>query len=197
LTSETLSLFPLDAVLFPGGPIPLRVFEPRYLDMVSCCMKENLPFGILLILPDAKISTVKTVFTGTTARITDWYQGSDGILGITAVGVERFQLRSFTRKDDGLYVGSIEILQAEPRQQVPDEYHSMGALLKVIINDLGKLYENIETHYDDATWVGHRFAEILAISTKQKQHCLEIDDAIERLKYLQPMLRSIGRETSQ
>jgi uncharacterized protein len=194
---ETLSLFPLDAVLFPGGPIPLRIFEPRYLDMVSRCMKEDLPFGILLILPNIKISTVQTVAVGTTARITDWYQGSDGILGITAVGVERFQLRSFTRKDDGLYVGSFEILQEEPRQQIPDEYHSMGALLKVIISDLGKLYEDIETQYDDATWVGRRFAEILPISTEQKQHCLEIDDAIERLQYLQPMLRSIRQETSQ
>jgi len=202
LTTETLSLFPLSTVLFPGGPLPLRIFEPRYLDMVSRSMKEDRPFGILLnrsglLRSGPEIGVARTVVIGTKARITDWYQGSDGVLGITAVGVERFRLRSFTRQNDGLYVGSVDSVEAEPRQRVPDEYRSMGALLEVIIDDLGKLYENLETHYDDATWVGQRFAEILPISLEQKQHCLEIDDAIGRLKYLRPLLRSIRQETSQ
>ena len=195
--NETFSLFPLNTVLFPGGPLPLRIFEPRYLDMVSRCMKEDKPFGILLMRSGSEIGDVRTVDIGTKARIIDWYQGSDGILGITAVGTERFRLRSFTRQDDGLYVGSIESLASELRQNVPDEYRSMGALLEVIINDLGKLYENIETHFDDATWVGRRFAEILPISLEQKQHCLELDDALARLEFLRPLLRSIRQEMPQ
>lgn len=195
--TEALSLFPLNTVLFPGGPLPLRIFEPRYLDMVSRCLKEDLCFGVLLMLSGSEIGDARTVAVGTKARITDWYQGSDGILGITAVGVERFRLRSFDRKNDGLYVGSVDSLETEPRQHVPNEYRSMGALLEVIINDLGKLYENIETHYDDATWVGWRFAEILPISLEQRQHCLEIDDAIGRLEFLRPLLRSIRQETPQ
>lgn len=197
MTTETLSLFPLNTVLFPDGPLPLRIFEPRYLDMVSRCMKEDRPFGILMLLSGSEIGDAKTAAVGTKARITDWYEGSDGILGITAVGIERFKLNSFTRQSDGLYVGEVESLEAEQRQPVPEEYRSMGALLEVIINDLGKLYENLETHFDDATWVGRRFAEVLPISLEQKQHCLEIDDPIERLKFLRPLLRSIRQETPQ
>ena len=197
MTTETLSLFPLNTVLFPGGPLPLRIFESRYLDMVSRCMKEDRSFGILLMQSGSEIGDAKTVAVGTKARITDWYQGSDGILGITALGTERFRLSSCSRQDDGLYVGSVCALEPEQKQCVPDDYRSMGALLEVIISDLGKLYENIETRYDDATWVGYRFAEILPISLEQKQHCLEIDDAIDRLIFLRPLLRSIRQETPQ
>jgi len=197
LTTETLSLFPLNTVLFPGGPLPLRIFEPRYLDMISRCMKGNQPFGIVSMLSGSEIGAARTTDIGTKARIADWYQGSDGILGITAVGVERFRVHSITRQDDGLYVGTIEMLEAELQQTLPDEYRSMGALLEVILGDLGKLYENLEAHYDDATWVGRRFAEVLPISLEQRQFCLEIDDAIERLVFLRPLLRSIRQETSQ
>jgi len=197
LTTETLSLFPLHTVLFPDGPLPLRIFEPRYLDMISRCLKENQQFGVLLMSQGSEIGDARTVAVGTKARIFDWYQGSDGILGITAVGIERFRLQSLTRQDDGLYIGSIEPLKAEPYQRVPEDYRSMGALLEVIIDDLGKLYENLETRYDDATWVGRRFAEILPISPEQKQHCLEIEDAIDRLNFLRPLLRSIRQELPQ
>ena len=154
-------------------------------------------FGILLMQSGSEIGDAKTVAVGTKARINDWYQGSDGILGITALGTERFRLSSCSRQDDGLYVGSVCALEPEQKQCVPDDYRSMGALLEVIISDLGKLYENIETRYDDATWVGYRFAEILPISLEQKQHCLEIDDAIDRLIFLRPLLRSIRKETPQ
>ncbi len=197
MTTETLSLFPLNTVLFPDGPLPLRIFEPRYLDMISSCMKENRLFGILLVQAGSELGDALTVAIGTQARIVDWYQGSDGILGITVVGVERFRLRSITPQGDGLYVGSIKILGAEPYHLLPDEYRAMGALLEAIINDLGKLYENLETHYDDATWVGRRFAEILPIPLEQKQYCLEMDDPIERLAFLQPLLRSVRQETPQ
>jgi Lon protease-like protein len=197
LTTELFPLFPLHTVLFPGGPLPLRVFEPRYLDMVSMCMKEERSFGVLLMQSGSETGDVKTVAVGTKARVSDWYQGSDGILGITAMGLERFRLHSCSRQDDGLYVGSISSLEPEQHQDLPDEYRPMGALLEVIINNLGKLYENIETRYDDATWVGYRFAEVLPISLEEKQHCLQIDDAIGRLKFLRPLLRSIRQEVPQ
>jgi len=183
--------------LFPGGPLPLRIFEPRYLDMIGRCMKDNQSFGILSMLSGSEIGDARTVDVGTKARVADWYQGSDGILGITAVGMERFRVHSISRQGDGLHVGRIEVLEAEPYQPLSDKYRSMAALLEVILGDLGKLYENLETHYDDATWVGQRFAEILPISLEQKQFCLEINDATERLEFLQPLLRSIRQETPQ
>ena len=84
-------LFPLNTVLFPGGPLPLRIFETRYLDMVSRCMKDDLPFGVLLIREGAEVGPAATCDVGTLARIVDWYQGSDGLLGVTAIGTERFR----------------------------------------------------------------------------------------------------------
>ena len=197
LETTTIPFFPLPTVLFPDGPLPLRVFEARYLDMVSRCMKDETEFGVLLILSGSETGDARTVSIGTTARIRDWYQGSDGILGITAVGVQRFRMTSIKKEADGLYLGEVDGLESEPRQPLPDEYHQMASLLEVVIDDLGKLYENLEKHYDDATWVGRRFAEILPISRAQKQHCLEMNDPVERLAFVRPLLRSLRQETRQ
>jgi len=197
LETRVIPFFPLSTVLFPDGPLPLRVFEPRYLDMVSRCMKNGTEFGVLLIQSGSETADARLFSIGTTARIQDWYQGSDGILGVTAVGVRRFRMISVNQEADGLYVGEVDDLDSEPRQPLPDEYRQMASLLEVVINDLGKLYENLETHYDDATWVGRRFAEILPISQVQKQRCLEMNDPMERLAFVRPLLRSIRQETRQ
>jgi Lon protease-like protein len=197
VSCSVLPLFPLRTVLFPDGPLPLRVFESRYLDMVSRCVKEESQFGVVLILAGSEIGEAETVAVGTGARISDWYQGSDGILGVTAVGTQRFRLRTCTQQPDGLYVGEIDTLDPEPRCNLPEEYRSMAALLEAIIDDLGRLYEPLDKHYADATWVGYRFAEILPLSLEQKQHCLELNDPVERLRYVRPLLRSIREERPQ
>ena len=197
ISAEQIPLFPLRTVLFPGGPLPLRVFETRYLDMVSRCLRDDLEFGVVLLTAGAETGEARTVSVGTAARITDWYQGSDGILGITAEGRERFRLTSLTQQDDGLYIGDVEELPPEPFCPLPEEYRPMASLLEAIVDDLGKLYESLEKRYDDATWVGYRFAEILPISQEEKQHCLELNDPEERLRYVRPLLRSIRQEQSQ
>jgi Lon protease-like protein len=197
LSSLSIPLFPLQTVLFPDGPLPLRVFEPRYLDMVSRCMKEESEFGVILIVSGSEVGENRTASIGTLARITDWYQGSDGILGVTAVGTRRFQLESVSKQRDGLYVGVVASLDPEPRVDLPEEYLSMASLLEAIIDDLGKLYQALSKHYGDATWVGRRFAEILPMTLEQKQQCLEMDDALARLRYVRPLLRSIRQEQQQ
>jgi len=197
MANDTIPLFPLSTVLFPDGPLPLRVFEPRYLDMVSRCLKEDTEFGVVQLLSGSEIGEARTASVGTRARILDWYPGSDGILGITAVGAERFALQSASRQSDGLYVGEVESLAREPTCPLPEEYHAMASLLELIINDLGKLYDNLDENYTDATWVGYRFAEILPMSADEKQKCLEMDDALERLGFVRPLLRSIRQEVAQ
>ena len=97
-------------MLFPGGPLPLRVFEPRYLDMISRCMKDDVPFGVLLIRDGAETGPATTHDVGTLARVIDWYQGSDGILGVTAVGEQRFRLLTVERQHDGLNIGEVSLL---------------------------------------------------------------------------------------
>lgn len=181
-------LFPLRTVLYPGGPLPLRIFEPRYVDMVSKCMKDGTQFGVLLIKSGSEAGPATTYDVGTLARITDWYQGSDGLLGITAIGEQRFRLLSSSREPDGLNVGEIEIIPTEAMRTLPDEYRPLANILSGVLEDLGRLYETLDKKYDDAGWVGYRFAEILPITPEQKQNCLEVDDPVRRLEMMRDVL---------
>lgn len=200
VTKKTVPLFPLNTVLFPGGPLPLRVFEPRYLDMVSRCMKAGESFGVVLLAdgPEAGAAGgVSTLTTGTLATIFDWYQGNDGLLGITALGGDRFVLKTASRQRDGLNLGEVELVEPEPAVPLPDEYSLMADLLRGVLDDLGLLYNTIERHYDDASWVGFRFAEVLPLSLADKQTCLEMNDPLKRLEFLRPLLRSVREEKTQ
>lgn len=184
-----IPLFPLNTVLFPGGPLPLRIFESRYLDMISRCMKDDIPFGVLLIRDGDEAGPATTHEVGTLASVTDWYQGSDGLLGITAIGGERFRLCSAERQDDGLNVGEVELLPAVESMALPDEHQSMKPILESVLNDLGRLYENLDRRYDDAAWVAWRFVEILPINLEEKQALLENDDIPACLRLIEEVLR--------
>lgn len=198
MSEEWTPLFPLRTVLFPDGPLPLRIFEPRYLDMVSRCLRDDHPFGVLLLTAGAETGAATgTANVGTLARIADWYQGSDGLLGITALGTQRFRLRGIDRQDDGLYVGRLDLLGAEPVVGLPQRYLPLADMLAAILDDLGKLYDELPRHLDDATWVGCRYAEIVPMSLEQRQQCLEFTDPIERLEFVRPMLRAARCETTQ
>jgi Lon protease-like protein len=178
----------LNTVLFPGGPLPLRIFEPRYLAMVSECVQSDSPFGVLLIRDGNETGPATTYEIGTLARITDWYQGSDGLLGVTAVGLQRFRVVSSSREASGLNIGTVEVLPDEPVVPLPEEYHAMPHILGDVLDDLGRLYESLEWRMDDASWVTSRFVEILPIDLEQKQQCLESNDPVERLRIVQELL---------
>ena len=195
-----MPLFPLRTVLYPGGPLPLRIFEARYLDMISRCMKEDAPFGVLLLADGPEVGGVamaRTYTIGTLARISDWYQGTDGLLGITAMGTQRFCLHAVEQQDDGLNLGEVEILESGERVSVPEEYIGWSSLLRAVLDDLGKLYEGVERDYDDASWLSYRFAEILPLEMDERQVCLEMQDPLERLNYLRPMLRQVREGQTQ
>ena len=183
-------LFPLNTVLFPGGALPLRIFEPRYLGLVSQCLKSDMPFGVLLIRDGGETGPATTHNVGTLARITDWYQGSDGLLGITAIGEQRFRLIASERQEDGLNIGDIETLENESATPLPEEYQEMAAILAGVLDDLGRLYESLDRHFDDASWVTSRFVEILPIDLEEKQRCLEQSDPVERLQIVRKLLDS-------
>lgn len=181
--------FPLHTVLYPGGPLPLRIFETRYLDMVSRCLKTDSPFGVLLIREGSEAGRATTHDIGTLARITDWNQGSDGVLGVTVVGEKRFRVLSRTRQPDGLSVGEIELIDDESSVPLPLEFEKIAIVLGTILADLGLLYDSLDKHFDDASWVGYRFAEILPIDRFLKQRCLEMNDPLARLKIVSDALK--------
>ncbi len=158
--------------------------------MVSDCLKKDAPFGVLLIRNGSETGPATTYDVGTLARITDWYQGSDGLLGVTAIGEQRFRLISMDRQPNGLNIGEIELLEPENHYSLPDEYKPLAHILAGVLDDLGRLYESLDRQYDDAGWVGYRFAEILPISPEQKQSCLEANDAMKRLHLVREVLNS-------
>lgn len=177
-------------MLFPGGPLPLRIFEARYIDMISERMRNDAPFGVLLIKDGHEAGPSTTYEVGTLARITDWYQGSDGLLGVTAVGGQRFRLLSAERQADGLNIGEIELLPSETALALPEKYKAMSGILEGVLDDLGRLYESLDRRYDDASWLTYRFVEILPLDLEQKQQCLENANPAERLELVHELLDS-------
>lgn len=191
---QRVPLFPLRTVLYPGGPLPLRIFETRYLDMISRCIRDDTPFGVVLIREGSETGPAKTVDVGTLARVSDWYQGSDGLLGVTALGERRFRLLSSEIQQDKLTVGDIELLDRDAEVPLPDDCQGMAQVLAGVLGNLGKLYETLDKHYEDAGWVSFRFAEILPLAAADKQQYLELQDPIERLRKLKTVLKKMGSE---
>jgi len=183
----SIALFPLNMVLFPEGTLPLRIFETRYVDMVRRCMRETQSFGVVLIRAGNETGPAETFDVGTLAKIVDFHQLSDGLLGLSCLGQQRFRILSRGRLADGLNVGGVEWLAPEPNVAVPACHAKLPELLKNVLPQLGEVYTNIQMRLDDAAWVGHRLAEILPIPLADKQMCLELNDPIQRLDVLAPL----------
>lgn len=187
-----LPLFPLNTVLFPGGPLPLRIFEPRYVDMVRKCMREGAPFGVLLIRAGQEAGEVSSVaHVGTSARIIDFNQMPDGLLGIICTGDQKFRVEERRVQPDGLNVGTVTWLPPEPPMPLPPQHAHLGLLLKRALPQISDLYQAVQPRFDDAGWVGSRLAEILPISLSDKQECLELLDPLARLERLSPFIRPV------
>jgi uncharacterized protein len=182
-----IALFPLNIVLFPDGPLPLRIFETRYVDMVRRCMRGAEEFGVVLIREGSEVGPAETFDVGTMAKIVDFHQLSDGLLGLSCVGRQRFRIRSRSRQADGLNLAEVDRLTPEPVLAVPARHARLAQLLKTVLPQLGEVYEGFEMRLDDAAWVGHRLAEILPIAPADKQSYLELDDPIQRLDGLSPL----------
>jgi Lon protease-like protein len=195
MSEQGVPIFPLQTILFPGSKLPLRIFEPRYLDMVSRCMRSNGEFGIVLSRKVPQPGMHETYAIGTLATIIDWNQGDDGLLGITTLGTNKFELLSMTKQEDELNIGEIKIIEKEEDFKAPPNFDNMINLLESILEDID-LYDESEKLFESSSWVSFRFAEILPLEINDKQKCLEFDDPILRLNFLEPLLRLI-RESSQ
>ena len=191
-----IPLFPLRAVLFGGGRLPLRIFEPRYLDMVGNCMRTDCPFGVVLIRSgrDARLSTEDEqpeIFdVGTEATVIDFNRLDAGMLGILARGGRKFRIVETWEQSDHLLMGRVERLPEEP-SGIPTAGH--GPLLD-ILRALVKhpMIEKLdpEIDYNDGRSVSWRLAELLPIEPEIKQNLLELDRPEERLTHL---TRLVGR----
>ena len=191
---EAMPVFALNTVLFPGGPLPLRIFEPRYVDMVSDRLRRDAPFIVALIRDGSEVGGGATTHsTGTLARIVDWNRQDDGLLGITALGGRRAQVLSAETRPDGLCVATARMLAEEPASSVPDEHGRLVTLLRGLLDQLESHYRHVTPRFDDASWVGYRLSELLPMPLARKQRLLELEDPVLRLRELAEVVEALSR----
>ncbi len=178
-----LPLFPLNAVLFPGGTLNLRVFEQRYMTLVKDCFKRESSFGICLIAEGAEVGApAQPHAVGTEARIVAWDMTQPGILNITVRGEGRFRIQSSAADATGLLQARVEPVAAEAEMPVPAALAALVPLLQAMAADAGAERLPPPHRFDDAAWVGYRFCELLPIPAIARQKLLELEDPISRLE---------------
>jgi uncharacterized protein len=196
---SAVPLFPLKTVLFPGGVLPLKVFEQRYISMTKGCLKDDKPFGVCLLTQGEEVAGARgpkssTAFApiGTLARITNWDMPQLGILHLRTEGVSRFQVQSHSIADDGLVIGQVTALAPEATLALPESYAPLSKLLELLIGRVGRENFPAELALGDASWVSYRLAELLPLPLQIKQSMLEINDCEVRLKALAQFLKQQG-----
>jgi Lon protease-like protein len=181
-----IPLFPLQTVLVPGGYLPLQIFEPRYLDMVRDCVRDECGFGVSLIMDNrGPQSASQHARVGTIASIRDWHTMDNGLLGIKTQGQERFMIQSTRMQHNGLMMGSVQVIDHPPAVAVPDSCLLLSTIVGRFMDKLSDNYPGYNKHLlEDADWVGYRLTELLPLKNLERQGLLELDDPLQRLNAL-------------
>jgi Lon protease-like protein len=204
LTLQSLPLFPLGTVLFPGGVLPLRIFEVRYLDMIGKCHKAGAPFGVVSLTQGAEVrqpgagrESFATV--GTLATISEMESPRPGLMLIRAVGQQRFRITSSDQLRHGLWVADVERIDADKPVPVPDDLRGTSEALGRLITSLREkavpgepmpIQEPLQL--DDCGWVANRWCELLPLPVQLKQRMMELDNPLVRLELVSDVLSRMG-----
>lgn len=188
-----IPLFPLSSIVLPGGRLPLRLFEPRYIRMISECMKQEAGFGICLA-QNSEVVNTEPYPLGTLARVIDFDQGSDGLLHITVIGEQEFTVESFTVEKDGLLIGEVEFQDRPGHSAMPSAYSALSVKLSQILDHLEPHISFPDRDLDDAEWVCNRLLELLPIDAGEKYEMLRSFDTNSRLQALDELAFTIAEE---
>jgi len=176
-----LPLFLLDTVLHSGGRLALRVFEPRYMDMVRDCLRDERPFGVCLIADGAEVGTPAVPHDiGTLAQIADWDMPQLGILNLVVHGGQRFRIAARRTLDSGLVCADVALLPEPPVRPIPGDYARLVPMLRSLLAGLETPPPEPHRFYD-ACWVADRWAELLPLPMAKRQELLGLDDGVARL----------------
>ena len=192
-----IPLFPLGSVLFPGGRLPLQIFEQRYLDLVRGCLKEDTGFGMAWIASGTEVAVPGAGMpnfgeVGCYARIVDWDSLPNGLLGITIEGRELFRLQSARAEENQLVMGEVE-MQA-PRAAAPmlEEWDSMREVLQSLEQHPHVQKLGIRPDHNDAWQVGYALAQLLPVDERIKYHLLRLDDIEDFMAQMDQILNELG-----
>jgi len=203
LTLQSLPLFPLGAVLFPGGVLPLRIFEVRYLDMIGRCHKAGAPFGIVLLTQGQEVrqpgSTEAFSSVGTLATISHLETPRAGLMMIRASGTQRFRITASDQLRHGLWVADVERLAPDMAVSIPEDLQFTSSALTKVIQSLREKSASPATvpmqgplRLDDCGWVANRWCELLPLPVALKQRLMELDNPLVRLELVSDVLARTG-----
>ena len=185
-----LPIFPLNTVLFPGGMLPLKIFEQRYLDMTKACLRDGTHFGVCLINDGQEVgSPAIPAEVGTIAHIERWDMPQLDIFHLVTKGAERFRILSTETTSSGLIRGEVATLDPESSAPVAERHGQCVEVLRQLVERFGEEHFPLPHRYDDASWVSYRLAEILPIDRFEKQRMLVANDAIARLDRVLHLLK--------
>lgn len=193
MQTYTLPLFPLNVVLCPGGVLPLRVFEAKYLDMVRQCLRDHTPFGIVTRLPEAdlgKKGQLPFTQTGISMDIVEANPVTEGLLLIRCVGKQRIKVHAFHMQNNGSFTGEVSNIPDDLRLGIPEDLQQTSHALQEVLTSRSAKLNPIEEPYQlsSASWVSNRWVEILDIPLLAKQRLMQLDSPIVRLELIQDIL---------
>ena len=201
--TNDIPLFPLNIVLFPGGRFDLQIFERRYIDLVSHCMRTGTGFGICLLKSgdETNVNNLnQTVYnTGTYAKIVDWDQLESGLLGITVEGAVKFVAQDFWKEEDDVLHASVEFSDIESTEAdvIPlgDEYTALSELLRNLEDHPLVAGRNLSIDYSDLRQLGWRLSELIPLGIDVRQELLELNDPVERLSKIEKLVSEMANNS--
>lgn len=205
MATLTFPLFPLGTVLFPDGVLPLQIFEVRYLDMISRCIADGAPFGVVLLTQGGEVRTPegreRFVPGGTLASVHETTASEPGLLQVSCRGGARFRILSSERRPNGLWMAATELVVADKPIPIPSELQGAADALEKV---LGSLVDVPEERWpimppfkmDDCGWVANRWCDLLPLPNAQKHSMLMLDNPVIRLELMHDVLDEHGLITS-
>lgn len=199
LTLVSLPLFPLHTVLYPGGTLPLRIFELRYRMMVRCCREQGAPFGVVTLLSGTEVqtadaSTVEFHNVGTIASIDSVTPLNPSLELIQCTGKDRFRITKSRKLSGGLLVGDVELLAQDQPVTVPADLEHSVSTLRQVLQRLPQRYQQQHTDqlFADCGWVANRWCELFPMSEPMRLQLLEMDSPLLRLELITDALERAG-----
>ena len=211
MTRFEIPLFPLQAVLFPGGYLPLQIFEVRYLDMIARCQQAQMPFGAISLIEGGEVLRRKTSMTegagfvlesfqpvGTLAHINAFERPQPGLVQVRCSGGQRFRVFDSERLPHGLWLAKVELLADDPVVTVPDDLTHLARALQLLLHQLeqGAAAEDLPLQppylWTDSTWLSNRWSELLPLAPAERQRFMQLDSPLLRLELVADQLDRLG-----
>ena len=191
--AQEIPLFPLRSVLFPRGKLSLQIFEKRYIDLVASSLRDGSGFGVVLLKDGDEVMkpgrTQELHAVGTYARIVDWDQLDNGLLGITVEGESKFSIQHYWCADSGLYMGRVMFSENDTpeKKKIPvgEEMSGMTELLQMLEKHPAVREMELQIDYENLWDLGWRLSELIPVAIEIKQELLELDDPWERIQLLE------------